>query len=57
MTLGRAVMANIITGSRVLISIALLLCPVFSPVFNMLYLMAGLSDMIDGTVARSKYLK
>ena len=57
MTLGRAVMANIITGSRVLISIALLFCPVLSPVFYMLYLMAGLSDMIDGTVARSKYLK
>ena len=45
-------MANIITGFRVLISIALLFCPVFSPVFYMLYLIAGLSDMIDGTVAR-----
>ena len=45
-------MANIITGFRVLISIALLFCPVFSPVFNVLYLIAGLSDMIDGTIAR-----
>ena len=45
-------MANIITGFRVLISIALLLSPVFSPVFYMLYLIAGLSDMIDGTTAR-----
>ena len=45
-------MANIITGFRVLISIALLFCPVFSPVFYMLYLIAGLSDMIDGTIAR-----
>ena len=44
--------ANIITGFRVLISIALLFCPVFSPVFYMLYLIAGLSDMIDGTIAR-----
>ena len=45
-------MAKIITGFRVLISIALLFCPVFSPVFYMLYLIAGLSDMIDGTIAR-----
>ena len=45
-------MANIITGFRVLISIALLFCPVFSPVFYMLYLIADLSDMIDGTIAR-----
>ena len=45
-------MANIITGFRVLISIVLLFCPMFSPVFYMLYLIAGLSDMIDGTIAR-----
>ena len=44
--------ANIITGFRVLISIALLFCPMFSPVFYVLYLIAGLSDMIDGTIAR-----
>ena len=44
--------ANIITGFRVLISIALLFCPFFSPVFYVLYLIAGLSDMIDGTIAR-----
>ena len=45
-------MANIITGFRVLISIALLFCPVFLPVFYILYLTGGLSDMIDGTIAR-----
>ena len=45
-------MAKIITGFRVLISIVLLFCPVCSPVFYMLYLIAGLSDMIDGTIAR-----
>ena len=45
-------MANIITGFRVLISIALLLCPVFSLEFYTLYLIAGVSDMIDGTIAR-----
>jgi CDP-diacylglycerol--glycerol-3-phosphate 3-phosphatidyltransferase len=44
-------MANIITGFRVLISIALLFCPVFSPVFYILYLTGGLSDMIDGIIA------
>lgn len=45
-------MANIITGFRVFISIALLFCPVFSPVFYILYLIAGLSDMTDGMIAR-----
>ena len=45
-------MANIITGFRVLISIALLFCPVFSLEFYILYLIAGVSDMIDGTIAR-----
>ena len=44
--------ANTVTGFRVLISIALLFCPVFSPAFYVLYLIAGLSDMIDGTIAR-----
>lgn len=50
-------MANIITGFRVLISIALLFCPVFSPVFYILYLTGGLSDMIDGTIGTIKYLE
>ena len=45
-------MANIITGFRVLISIVLLFCPALSPTFYILYLIAGLSDMIDGTIAR-----
>ena len=45
-------MANIITGIRILCSIALLVFPVFSPAFNALYIVAGVSDMIDGTVAR-----
>ena len=44
--------ANIITGLRIPLSIALLPCPVFSPIFYALYLMAGVSDMIDGTIAR-----
>ncbi|MBO4330629.1 MAG: CDP-alcohol phosphatidyltransferase family protein [Oscillospiraceae bacterium] len=45
-------MANIITGIRMICSIALLFCPVFSPAFYTLYIVAGVSDMIDGTVAR-----
>lgn len=45
-------MANIITCIRILCSIALLFPPVFSPVFYILYTVAGISDMIDGTVAR-----
>ena len=44
--------ANIITGFRIPVSIALLFCPVFSPAFYILYTAAGLSDMIDGTIAR-----
>ena len=45
-------MANAITGLRILVSAALLLCPVFSPIFYAMYLIAGLSDMADGIVAR-----
>ena len=45
-------MANIITAIRIVCSIALLLFPAFSPTFYTLYIAAGISDMIDGTVAR-----
>ena len=45
-------MANIITSIRILCSITMLFFPVFSPAFYMLYIVAGVSDMIDGTVAR-----
>ena len=45
-------MANIITASRIVFSIALLFFPAFSPAFYALYAAAGFSDMIDGTVAR-----
>ena len=45
-------MANIITGIRILCSITLLFFPAFSPSFYILYIIAGISDMIDGTVAR-----
>ena len=44
--------ANIITGSRIALSLPLLLIPLTSAWFYALYLLCGLSDMIDGTVAR-----
>ena len=44
--------ANIITGSRIVLSLPLLFIPLTSARFYALYLLCGLSDMIDGTVAR-----
>ena len=44
--------ANIITFCRILGSIGLLLSPVFSACFYGLYLFCGLTDMVDGTIAR-----
>lgn len=37
---------------RILCSIFLLFVPVLSPIFYFLYLVAGFTDMIDGTIAR-----
>ena len=48
-------LANIITGLRILTSLALLFCPVFSPIFYALYLISGLSDMADGIIARKTH--
>ena len=45
-------MANAITIFRMAASIVLLFCPAFSPVFYVFYMMAGVSDMLDGFVAR-----
>ena len=45
-------MANIITSLRIVCGFALLFCPVFSPAFYVLYIVAGFSDMIDGSIAR-----
>ena len=44
--------ANIITSCRILLSITLLFCPVFSVCFYDIYLLCGFTDMVDGTVAR-----
>ena len=45
-------MANIITGCRILCSILLLFVPALSSAFYVLYVVAGVTDMIDGTIAR-----
>ena len=48
-------MANAITFGRILLSMVLLFCPVFTPVFYALYALAGITDMIDGAVARKTH--
>ena len=45
-------MANAISIIRIIASIALLFCRAFSSAFYVLYIAAGLSDMLDGFVAR-----
>ena len=44
--------ANIITSCRILFSVCLLFCPVFSVGFYCIYLLCGFTDMVDGTIAR-----
>ena len=44
--------ANIITSCRILFSICLLFCSVFSVGFYWIYLLCGFIDMVDGTIAR-----
>lgn len=45
-------MVNIITSCRIVCSVLMLFSPVLSVWFNSFYLFGGLTDMIDGTVAR-----
>ena len=45
-------MANAITIFRMAASVVLLFWPVFSPAFYVFYIAAGVSDMLDGYVAR-----
>ena len=44
--------ANIVSSSRILLSITLLFYPVFSVGFYGIYLLCGFTDMVDGVVAR-----
>lgn len=46
-------MANIITGIRIVCSLALIFCPTFSIWFYGLYIIGGISDVMDGIVARA----
>lgn len=45
-------LANFITGSRIIFSLAMVTFPVFSAGFYFCYMLAGFTDMIDGTIAR-----
>ena len=45
-------LANTITSIRIICSIALLFCAVLSPFFYVLYILAGLTDIADGWIAR-----
>jgi len=45
-------LANCITASRILGSILMLFFPVFSALFYLFYLFCGMTDMVDGTIAR-----
>ena len=50
-------MANIITGIRILFSFILLFTKIFSPTFYTVYIIAGISDVLDGLVARKLNLQ
>ena len=44
--------ANLVTGCRMVCSIGMMFFPVFSSGFFAAYLLCGLTDMVDGTIAR-----
>lgn len=44
--------ANILTGCRILGSVLLLFSPVLTLEFYIVYIFCGLTDMVDGTIAR-----
>lgn len=47
--------ANIITSIRIILSIPLFFSQTFSPLFYVFYILCGVSDMIDGTIARKTH--
>ena len=47
--------ANLITLSRIVLSLALLFLPTLSVAFGILYLLGGISDMADGFAARKTH--
>lgn len=46
------IIANIITAFRILFSVLILFFPAFSPMFYASYCLGGLTDMLDGVIAR-----
>lgn len=44
--------ANFVTRLRIVFSLIMLYFPVFSPGFYACYMLAGITDMVDGSVAR-----
>ena len=44
--------ANFVTSLRIVFSLIMLYFPVFSPGFYACYMLAGITDMVDGSVAR-----
>ena len=48
-------LANSITVIRIVCGVVLLFFPAFSPAFYTLYITAGVSDMVDGWVARQTH--
>ena len=48
-------MANIVTSCRILCSILMLFSHAFSVQLYILYLICGLTDMVDGTIARKTH--
>lgn len=45
-------MANILTSIRIVCGLLILIFPAFSKLYYILYAVGGLTDMVDGTVAR-----
>ena len=50
-------LANIITVSRIIISISIAFVIPFSSIFFLLYSYCGISDIIDGFVARKTHIE
>ena len=46
------IVANVITGIRIICALALLFCPTFSTWFYLFYVVGGISDVLDGITAR-----
>lgn len=49
--------ANIITVSRMFLSLCLFVCPPFSSAFAVMYLLCGMTDILDGFIARKLHME